>query len=200
VRAAILAGGQASRFAGKPKGLERVGGERILDRVVQAVQVATGQPPLLVANAPEATEWIKDLDVVRDKYKDCGTLGGLYTAVAEDNSPVLVVAWDMPFITVELLEKLIKEFDDCDVLIPASDNPTGVEPLCAVYGPACKKPIKAQLKDEDYRASGFLDAVKTKKIPTEEIAEIGDPEFLFFNVNTSEELSQAEEMWRSKHE
>ena len=47
MRSAILAGGHATRFGGKPKGLEKVGGERILDRVAQAVRAATGgSPPL----------------------------------------------------------------------------------------------------------------------------------------------------------
>ena len=36
VRGAILAGGGATRFDGRPKGLERVGGTRILDRLVDA--------------------------------------------------------------------------------------------------------------------------------------------------------------------
>ncbi|MDQ5839789.1 MAG: NTP transferase domain-containing protein, partial [Chloroflexota bacterium] len=37
VRGAILAGGGATRFGGKPKGLELVGGERILDRLVRVM-------------------------------------------------------------------------------------------------------------------------------------------------------------------
>ncbi len=66
IRAAVLAGGAASRFSGRPKGLERVGGERILDRVVQTVQEALGTPPMLVANAPAASGWRDDLAVTPD--------------------------------------------------------------------------------------------------------------------------------------
>ena len=42
IRSAILAGGGATRFGGQPKGLERVGGERILDRLVAECERAFG--------------------------------------------------------------------------------------------------------------------------------------------------------------
>jgi len=42
VRGVILAGGQASRFGGAPKGLERVGGVRILDQLVETFLAAFG--------------------------------------------------------------------------------------------------------------------------------------------------------------
>jgi molybdopterin-guanine dinucleotide biosynthesis protein A len=35
---AILAGGAGSRFGGMPKGLERVGGVRVIDRVATALR------------------------------------------------------------------------------------------------------------------------------------------------------------------
>ncbi|HET7598892.1 MAG TPA: NTP transferase domain-containing protein, partial [Gemmatimonadales bacterium] len=66
VRGAILAGGGATRFGGRPKGLEVVCGARILDRLVAVLQDALGAPPLLVANAPDAREWRADLRAVAD--------------------------------------------------------------------------------------------------------------------------------------
>src|SRR2546427_6196347 len=51
VRAAVLAGGAARRYGGRPKGLVELGGRRILDRVVDAVQAGVGgAPPLLAQN------------------------------------------------------------------------------------------------------------------------------------------------------
>ncbi len=81
VRGAILAGGGATRFGGKPKGLKLVGGERILDRLVRVVTAALGQPPLLVANAPDAGTWRSDLRTVADVLPGFGALGGIYTAI-----------------------------------------------------------------------------------------------------------------------
>ena len=48
---AILAGGQATRYGGLPKGLELVRGVRIIDRVRAALEPVTDDL-LLVANDP----------------------------------------------------------------------------------------------------------------------------------------------------
>ena len=145
MKSAILAGGTASRFDGKPKGLEKVGGERILDRLIQVVQVATGSPPLLIANDDEARTWAEGLTVTPDLMPGCGALGGVYTALADSDAPVLVVAWDMPFVPEELLEALVKNAGDYDVYLPESLGPKGVEPLCGVYGPGAAAPMRAAL-------------------------------------------------------
>ena len=141
-RGAILAGGAASRFGGKAKGLETVGGERILDRVVRVVKEAVGELPLLVANADDAHEWIEGAVVAKDVIPNCGTLGGIYSAVAHSQHPVLITAWDMPFVSLELLKAVIAGASAFDVFLPESNGPLGFEPLCGVYSPACAEPIK----------------------------------------------------------
>jgi len=200
VRGAILAGGTASRFGGQPKGLELVGGERIIDRVAQAVETATGQVPILVANAEQASEWKPDLAVVRDAVRSCGSLGGIYTALVAGTGPVLVVAWDMPFVPVELLEEMIRRSERFDAFVPENQGARdGIEPLCGVYTQACTQPIRGQIANEDFRAAGFLHAVNRGTMPIDEVARFGDPGTLFFNVNTPTDLTRAQELWRSIH-
>src|ERR1041384_8439617 len=87
VTGAIIAGGAALPLGGAAKGLLEVGGRRILDRLVDAFQEALGEPPLLVANAPEARGWRDGLQVVADRRPGAGTLGGLWTAVVEAKAP-----------------------------------------------------------------------------------------------------------------
>src|SRR5258706_5944065 len=106
MRGAVLAGGAARRYGGRRKGLLDVGGRRILDRVVEAVAAVTGAPPLLVANAVDAATWRPDLTTIPDARPNCGSLGGIYTAVAADPGAVLCVAWDMPFVDEGLLRAL----------------------------------------------------------------------------------------------
>ena len=201
MRSAILAGGTASRFDGTPKGLEQIGGDRILDRLVQSLRNATGLLPLLIANSPDAAEWRPDLKVVGDAIRNCGSLGGLYTALTIDEGPVLIAAWDMPFVPTEIFEALISRFEGHDACVPESGGPDlGLEPLCAVYGPKCVDPVRKQLVDEDFRMSGFFDSVDIARLPLDEVARHGDPDILFFNVNTPEDLNKAQEHWRSQHE
>ena len=198
MRGAVLAGGAARRYGGRPKGLVELGGRRILDRVVDALTAVTGAPPLLVANAPEGPSWRPDLRTVPDVRLDCGSLGGIYTAVASGPGPVLCVAWDMPFVTPELLRALVEGSAGSDAFLPESDGRRGVEPLCAVYGPACGPAIERQLARDDLRAIGFHADVNVGTLPLERVRVFGDPEVLFFNVNTPADLERAEGVWRQR--
>src|SRR5712692_5793080 len=184
VRGAVLAGGAASRYGGQPKGLITVGNRRILDRVVEAVAAATGAPPLLVANAPDGPSWRPDLHTIPDARPGIGSLGGIYTAVAAAPAAVLCVAWDMPFVTAALLRALVAGSEDYDAFLPESDNRRGVEPLCAVYGPACRAAIEGQLArgGGDLRVIGFHAHVKVGTLSLDRVRTFGDPAELFFNV------------------
>jgi molybdopterin-guanine dinucleotide biosynthesis protein A len=187
----VLAGGAASRYGGRPKGLERVGGRRILDRVVDALVAATGELPLLVANAPDAAGWRPDLRVAADRRAGTGTLGGLLTAVLEAPAPVLCVAWDMPFVPAALLTRLAAGLGSADAVLPASAGRRGAEPLCAAYGPACAGPMGRAIDRGDLRAIAFHPEVRVAILPHHEVGAFGDPERLFFNVNTAEDLLRA---------
>jgi molybdopterin-guanine dinucleotide biosynthesis protein A len=197
VRGAILAGGGATRFGGKPKGLEVVGGERILDRLVRTMTQSLGQAPLLVANAPDAATWRPDLRVTPDLRPGLGSLGGIYTAVAAAPAPVVCVAWDMPFVTAALVGALAEGLSRHDAVLPESDGRRGLEPLCAAYGPACLEPIAGRLDAGDLRAVSFHPRISVGILPLAEVrAAYGDPAFLFFNVNTADDLARADELWR----
>jgi len=196
LRGAILAGGQASRMGGVPKGLLPVGGVRILDRLVAQFERAFGRLPLLVANAPDAQTWRPDLRVVRDVQAGLGALGGLYTAVLTAPAPVVVVAWDMPFVTAELLRALAEGLADADASLPESGGPRGLEPLCAAYGPACGPAIAAAIEAGDLRAVGFHPRIKRGILSRERTGACGDPAVLFFNVNTGADLAEADQLWQ----
>jgi len=198
VRGAVLAGGAASRYGGAPKGLLSVGGRRILDRVIDAVRTVTGGSPLLIANAPDAAAWRPDLKVVPDSRTGFGSLGGIYTAVTAAPEPVLCVAWDMPFVPEGLLRALVDGAGagTYDVFIPESSGRRGLEPLCAVYGPACGAAIARRLEAGDLRAISFHADVRVGILSLAEVRAFGEPDELFFNVNTPDDLARAEALWR----
>ena len=192
IAGAVLAGGGATRFDGRPKGLARVGGARILDRLVDVFGEALGAAPLLVANAADAPTWRPDLRVVADVRPGMGSLGGIYTAVVEAPAPVVCVAWDMPFVTPGLVRALADGLAEWDAFLPESDGRRGVEPLCAGYGPACAAAIAASLEAGDLRAIGFHRAVRVGRLPLEMVRRLGDPARLFFNINTADDLARAD--------
>ncbi|MGH7656586.1 MAG: molybdenum cofactor guanylyltransferase, partial [Gemmatimonadales bacterium] len=195
---AILAGGRASRYGGAPKGLETVGGQRILDRLVDVFTMAFGDPPFLVANDPSAPRWLPNLEVVGDIRRDAGSLGGIHTALATTSGSVVCVAWDMPFVPPALLQELAAGLDRYDAVLPASSGRRGVEPLCAAYGPACLPAVESALDRGDLRAIGFHSGVNVGILPLQDVARHGDPEVIFFNVNLPDDRARAEVLWRQQ--
>lgn len=197
MRAAILAGGEASRFGGRPKGLERVGGKRILDRVVEEVTGATGVQPLIVANDPAATSWRPDLPVLPDREPGRGTLGGIFTAVCAGSGPVLVTAWDLPFLDRTLLKALVDRSAGFDAFLPESTGPRKLEPLCAVYWPGCVPAMQAAMRRNDRSAVSFHADVRLGTLPLADVSTHGAPERLFFNLNEPSDLERAERLCQS---
>ena len=198
VRGAILAGGGATRFGGRPKGLEEVGGERILDRLARVMTGALGEPPLLVANAPDASTWRPDLRTVCDARPGFGALGGIYTAVVTAPAPVVCVAWDMPFVSESLVLALAEGLARYDAMLPESKGRRGVEPLCAAYGPACAEAIAGSLDSGDLRAIGFHRRVRVGILLLDQVRHLADPELVFFNVNTADDLTRADQLWQQR--
>lgn len=188
----ILAGGGATRYGGRPKGLERIGGSRIIDRVARALASVTDEL-LLIANDPSAPTWLPGVRTLPDLRAGEGALGGVHAALAHAGSDIVLVAWDMPFVPAVLLEELRRrgEAGDADAVLPSSDGSRrGVEPLCAWYGAACLPAVAAALDAGDRRVIAFHDAVRVARMPVEEVQRYGDPTLLFANVNTPQELAR----------
>jgi molybdopterin-guanine dinucleotide biosynthesis protein A len=188
----ILAGGQATRYGGLPKGLERVGGKRVIDRVVEVLGPATDDL-LLIANDPAASEWLPGVRVERDVRLGCGSLGGIHAALAHAGSDVIVVAWDMPFVPPRLMVALRAFGELADVVVPESDSKRGVEPLCAYYSERCLVPIERRLDEGERRVVSFFDDVRVARIAAPEVATFGDPIFMFMNINSPGDLTLAEQ-------
>jgi len=186
----ILAGGRASRYGGLPKGLERVGSRRIIDRVAGTLRHVVDDL-LLIANAPEADAWLPGVRRRPDVIADAGSLGGIHAALSHAQSGVLVVAWDMPFVPVELLRRLRAMAATFDAVVPESESKRGVEPLCAYYAAACLAPIEQRLQRGDRRVVSFFDDVRVARVPYEQVQRYGDPNIMFMNVNSPDELALA---------
>jgi len=201
VTGAVLAGGAARRYGGQPKGLLTIGGRRILDRVVDLLGAVTGREPVLIANAADAATWRPDLHTIPDARPGLGTLGGIFTAVtAAAGRRTLCLAWDMPFLPAELLRALLAKAasGSFDAVLPESEGRRGLEPLCAVYGPACAPAIARRLDRGDLKAIAFHPDVRVGILPLAEVQRFGDPAELFFNVNTPDDLARAEAIWQRR--
>ena len=192
VAGAILAGGRSTRYGGLPKGLERVGGVRIIDRVRAALEPVVDDI-LLIANDDAAAEWLPDVRCERDVLQDVGSVAGIHAALAHAGSAVIVVAWDMPFVPTQLLRMLRDTGLNADAAVPESDTSRrGLEPLCAYYTSACMPAIERRIASGDRRVIAFYDDIRLARVSADAVAKFGDPSLLFMNVNTPEERVLAE--------
>ena len=188
----VMAGGGNTRFGG-PKALEEVGGSRIVDRVTGALRAASADVVMITNTEPLYAS--VELEKRPDRDADGGPVAGLRAALAwaqERGLPgVLVVACDMPFVPVSLLDALWTASEGADGAVPRSDSRRGVEPLCAAYRVSCLPAMEHALAQRDLRVVGFFEHADIVRLDHAIVAEHGDPARMFFNVNTREELERA---------
>ena len=191
-----LAGGASRRFSGVPKGLEIVRGKRILDHVVAALESVCDEV-VLAANDAAAQQWIPGITVVRDRFPGTGGLAGVDAALQRASVGAIVVAWDMPFVTAELLRQLADAATShgAELVVPESDSPYGFEPFCAFYSAGLAPALAGFLERGGGAAREFVRQVpRVHRIPIADVATLGDPQRLFFSVNTPEDLERARAM------
>jgi molybdenum cofactor guanylyltransferase len=190
---AIIAGGASSRFAGKPKGLSEIAGRRIIDRIADALRGVTSRL-ILVTNTPDAVEWLPGVPVVQDVRAERGSLIGIHTALSSAGTAVMVVAWDMPFVTSELFA-LIRARGRDEAFVTAPEGPDGLEPFCALYRQPCLPILDAAIDARELRLSSVLRQFPSvTRVTRAELSSVGDPARLFFNVNAPEDLDVARRM------
>jgi molybdopterin-guanine dinucleotide biosynthesis protein A len=187
----IQAGGESRRM-GQDKALLPFLGQPLIQRVLQRVRPLADEM-LVTTNHPEVYGFL-GLPLIPDLLPGRGALGGLYTALQSASQPlVAIVACDMPFASPALFaaERDILLSTKADIAIPHSGN--GLEPFHAVYRrDTCLAPIEAALQARKWRVDAWFSQVEAHILQPEEIQRF-DPQLnCFRNINTPEELIEAE--------
>ena len=186
--AAIIAGGRARRLGGLAKSDLVVGGRRIIDRQLSVLGHVAEH--ILIVSDDHHSFRASGLRVCADLTPGQGPLGGLYTAlVRSPTTQTLVVACDLPFLTVSFLRYLVAQAGGADAVIPRTA--AGTQPLCAVYDRSCVEPIRTRLERRELRVSALRDAVRAIEIEPSEVAPFDPDGTLFFNVNTPDDCIDA---------
>ena len=194
VLGAVLAGGRSTRF-GAPKAIQTVGGVRVVDRVTRVLRDAGVDDVIGIVNDASLAVAI-GLPHRADILRDVGALAGVHAALVwareRGAEGVVAVACDMPFLEAALLRALMDERAGADAVIPESDGPRGVEPLCAYYGVGCIPAIEEAAARGDGRMIGFHGAVRVRRLPLETVCMLGEPALLFRNINSPVDHAAAE--------
>lgn len=196
VLGAILAGGASRRF-GTPKALARVGGRTMVRRAHDALRPLCDD--LVLGTGDVSLREGLQVDVVPDSFAGEGPLAGIHAALAHGAahgfSGVLCLACDLPFVPSILLRALLDRAatDPAALAVaPESGGRRGVEPLCAYYAVAALGEVERLLGEGVRSAYQALEALPgTVVIPLAEVRALGDPDRLFFNVNTRDDHARA---------
>ncbi len=179
---------------GQDKALMPFLGRTLIERVIGRVAQLADEL-LITTNRPQDYTFL-GLPLHTDLHPGRGSLGGLFTALSSASQTlVAVVACDMPFVSADLLVFQLELLmaGQHDAAIPRS--PGGVEPFHALYRrSACLPAIEASIIADRWRVNSWFDKVDIRFLSPEEV-EFRDPHRLAFrNVNTPEELTEAEQL------
>jgi molybdopterin-guanine dinucleotide biosynthesis protein A len=134
--------------------------------------------------------------VVPDLSRHVGALGGIQAAIAwSAHEHCLIVACDMPFLSLPLLRRMAAEPRDYDVLVPLipgesrqRDDGLVYQTLHAIYSKRCLPFIEKRIAEGRKQVVGFFADVRVRTLDVAEITR-WDPDLLsFFNANTPEAM------------
>jgi molybdenum cofactor guanylyltransferase len=193
--AAVLTGGRSRRM-GTDKALLSFRGQPMLKRVLQVLE-AISDDVRIVGDRPDYHQF--GVPVVADLYADAGALGGIATAIESANHDrVLVVACDMPFLSLPLLNAMIAIGDAYDVLVPTTAGDRSqqggdvtYETLHAIYARSCLAPIRASLERGQRRVVGFFPEVNVRALSEPWLREYDPALRSFLNTNSPEDVALA---------
>jgi molybdopterin-guanine dinucleotide biosynthesis protein A len=190
----ILAGGLARRMGGGDKARIRIGGVTILGRVLACLQPQCDRI-IINANGDPARFADTGLPVVSDSVPDfagplAGILAGLDWAAAHtpEAADIVSVPGDCPFLPVNLVERL--EVARAAEKLPLACARSGDwrHPVVGLWPVALRDDLRRALVEEDLHKIEVWTArhgVAIANWPAKPV----DP---FFNVNTPEDVVQAE--------
>jgi molybdopterin-guanine dinucleotide biosynthesis protein A len=183
----VVAGGQSRRM-GADKALLAWGPSTLLDDALARLGQVVADVRILAGSQPAYQD--RGRPVHPDALEGAGSLGGIYTGLLElERAPGLFLAVDLPFVPVPLLSRLLELLPGYDAVVPVS--PGGPEPLCAVYAPACREPIRGRIQSGQLKMTAFWPDVRVREVGPSELRAFGDPLLMFRNLNTPEDYQRA---------
>lgn len=190
VSIAILAGGLSSRM-GRDKSFVELAGKPLIAHVIERVsQLAL--PIMIITNDPESYQ-VFGLPLFADVLPSRSSLTGLYSALYHSASTyTLCVACDMPFLSPNLLTRLIRLCGGCDAVVPIFDGQA--QALHAVYNKTCLAPLRQQYEQNRLRIRDLYPQISTCWVDEVTLRKHDRRLTSFVNINTPDKLQSASVM------
>ena len=131
---------------------------------------------------------------IADIFPGCGPLAGIHAGLKHSSSELnLFLAVDMPFVSSALLAFLLADAEQSGAVVVMPRTSRGLQPLCAIYRRDFADTAEAFLRAGKYKIDAAFARLPVRAIGEVELSAHGFSERSFFNVNTPEDLQQAEE-------
>jgi molybdopterin-guanine dinucleotide biosynthesis protein A len=189
--AIVLAGGRATRLGGSNKAALEIGGQRLIDRVVQALRPLSDQI-LIVGHLvqPLDDECVR---VIPDAIPGGSSMVGLYSGLLAARHDIsLVVACDMPFLSTPVLRKIVQCVAGHDAAVPRING--YLEAIHAAYRRSCLPVIEDALKRGNYKIIDFYQDIDMVEVDEAELRKLEPNLHTFLNVNTPADLDTAKSL------
>ncbi len=191
VTGVVLAGG-ASRRMGRDKAFLELEGRPLIGVVIARMASVCAEVLVVAGNA--ALYAGLGVEVVEDRFRGVGALGGLHAGLeAARHDLALAVGCDMPFLNPALLRAFVAWSEGHDVALLRRGEQ--VDPLHAAYRRTCLPAMEEAIRAGKRRIISFFPRVRVRYVTPEEIAPL-DPHLRSFrNVNTPQEWAAAQAEW-----
>jgi molybdopterin-guanine dinucleotide biosynthesis protein A len=190
VTAIILAGGKSTRM-GTDKGLVELNGKPMVQWVVEAAQQVANHT-MIVSNT--SAYQLLDLPVYADIFPDTGPLGGIYTGLSHSTTDAnLVIACDMPFVSVKVLQWLLAQSSGYDIVVPSINGM--LEPLCGFYHRQTQEKMKELIAKKTLKMQEIIRHFLYKEWVLDQAGQT--TETAFINVNTPVELEKIKRLYEN---
>jgi molybdopterin-guanine dinucleotide biosynthesis protein A len=187
----VLCGGQSKRM-GQPKAWLPFGGELVLPRVVRLLSEVVAPIVVVAAGEQDVPPLPADVVVVRDEEKDRGPLQGLAAGLAALTGraeAAYLSSCDVPFLRPAFVCRLIELMGEHAICVPRVEDHH--HPLAAVYRLDVADVVARLLAENRLRPFFLFDAVPTRVVEADELADL-DPTFQTLrNLNTPEDYEAA---------
>ena len=194
----ILIGGRSSRL-GTDKARVELGGRTLLQRSIDAVREALPLSTVTAVAAHSAqfavSAIMSDVPFIFDLHEDLGPLAGLHAALANSKTPwIFLLACDYPFVSPELIRMLSEKLDDEHACVVPRQEDGRLQPLCAFYKVLSALPVVEEIIERPRVPPPMREIVERLEpqiIAYDEYSHLANADFLFANVNTSDDLRAA---------
>jgi len=188
ISALILAGGKASRFNGKNKGLVPLKAAPMISYVIQALkpQVKT---ILISANRDIETYHKFGYPIIQDKHPEIdqlqGPLAGILQGMEYANTPWLLLSpCDTPFLQDDYCQKMIAALAAHPNRLAVASHQQKLQPLFALIPVTFKDSIENALHNKNYKVAQWV-----KSMPYIEVN--FTDKLMFTNINSPDELAHS---------